>query len=126
MRPSIAIAGVAMKITRPSFATHAIKRAQQRGIRPATIEFILHHADLDLLAGDGCRSYRISKRGAAELLRKGANVSEVDKASDIVVIVREDRGEVITVLHDFNRDGRRYRRQWPTWKRPSKRFLVAA
>ena len=103
-----------------------MKRAQQRGIRPAAVEFILRHADLDLHAGAGCRTYRISKRGAAELLRKGANVTQVDKAGNIVVIVREDSCEVITVLHDFNRDGRRYRRQWPTQKRPSKRFSVAA
>jgi hypothetical protein len=115
-----------MDTAKTNFSAHAMKRAQQRGVRPATIEFILGHADVDLHAGDGCRTCRISKRGAAELLRKGANVTEVDKASDIVVIVREDSGEVITVLHDFNRDGRRYRRQWSTWKRPSKRFSVAA
>jgi hypothetical protein len=109
-----------------SFSAHAMRRAQQRGVRPATIEFILRHADLDLHAGDGCRTYRISKRGAAELLRNGASVTELDRASNIVVIVREDSGEFITVLHDLNPDGRRYRRQWPTWNRPSKRVSAAA
>lgn len=111
-----------MDTAKTSFSAHAMKRAQQRGVRPATIEFILGNADVDLHAGDGCRTYRINKRGAAELLRKGANATEVDKASNIVVIVRG--GEVITVLHDFNQGGRKYRRQWPTWK--SKRFSVAA
>jgi molybdopterin-guanine dinucleotide biosynthesis protein len=113
-----------MDTGKTSFSAHAMKRAQQRGVRPATIEFKLGHADVDLHAGDGCRTYRISKRGSAKLLRTGANVIEVDKASNIVVIVREDSGEVITVLHDFNQDGRKYRRQWPTWK--SKRSSVAA
>jgi len=114
-----------MDPAKTSCSAHAMKRAQQRGVRPATIKFILGHADVDLHAGDGCRTYRISNRGAAKLLRKGANVTEVDKASNIVVIVREDSSEVITVLHDFNRSGRRYRRQWSTWKRPSRRLSVA-
>lgn len=105
---------------------HAEVRAQQRGIRPATIEFVLQHADIDLEAGNGCYSCRLSHRAAAELLRKGAPISEVDKARSVVLIISKDSGEIVTVMHDRNSDGRRYRRQWPTWTQPSKKYAQAA
>lgn len=103
------------------FSSHATIRAQQRGIRLPVVDFILQHFDVDLEAGDGCRSHRISKRAASELLRNGVAVSEVDRARNVVLIVREDSGEIVTVMHDCTPYGRRYRRQWPTWTRPSKR-----
>jgi hypothetical protein len=53
------------------FSDHAMRRAQQRGIRPGVVDFVLGNADRDLEAGNGCRAYRISRTGAAELIRKG-------------------------------------------------------
>jgi hypothetical protein len=97
------------------FSDHATRRAQQRGIRPAVVDFVLRNADRDLEAGNGCRAYRISKKGLAELLSHGAKVGEVALATNVVVILHEDSGEVITVMHDRNKAGRRYRRQWSTW-----------
>ncbi len=108
------------------FSEHARIRAQQRAIRPATVELILQHFDVDLEAGNGCRSYRISHWAAAELLREGVAVSAVDKARNVVVIVHNDSGEIVTVMHDCNPDGRRYRRQWPTRKRSLQKYLRAA
>jgi hypothetical protein len=42
------------------------------------------------------------------------------------VITSEERGEIVTVMHDCSQDGRRYRRQWPTWSRPARRYARAA
>lgn len=107
--------------SRVIFSDHAVRRAQQRGIRPGVVDFVLGNADRDLEAGNGCRAYRISRRGVAELIRKGDKVWEVERATDVIVIVREDGGEVVTVMHDQNAEGRRYRRQWPTWSDRRKR-----
>lgn len=95
---------------------HAVIRAQQRGIRPQVIDCVLAQADIDLHAGDGCHSYRISNRKMAMLLKAGALAAAVlDRAKRVVVIWSERSGEVVTVLHDYGRRGRRYRRQQPTW-----------
>jgi hypothetical protein len=31
-------------------------------------------------------------------------------------------GEIVTVMHDHSHYGHRYRRQWPTWKRATRRI----
>jgi hypothetical protein len=105
---------------RVMFSDHATRRVQQRGIRPAVVDFVLRNADRDLEAGNGCRAYRISKKAQAELLLHGAQVGEVELATNVVVILHEDSGEVITAMHDRNKSGRRYRRQWPTWSSAQK------
>src|SRR5271169_910376 len=92
--------GSDMEHCRHSFSGHALKRAQQRGIRPVVVDFVLQHADIDLEAGNGCRSYRISHRAGAELCRNGVAVTVVDRAIDVVVIICEYSGEVVTVMHD--------------------------
>ena len=108
--------------SRVIFSDHAMRRAQQRGIRPGVVDFVLGNADRDLEAGTGRRAYRISKKRLAELCSKAAKVSEVERATNVVVILHEDSGEVITVMHDRNKAGRRYRRQWPTWSGAQKPY----
>lgn len=93
--------------------------------RPAVIKFVLQHADIDLEAGNGCRAYRISDKATVELLKNGIAISELDRARNVVLIVCEDSGEIVTAMHDCNQVGRRYRRQWPTWKGPSTRSSPA-
>ena len=90
------------------------------------VDFVLQHFDVGLEACNGFRAYRISHKAAAELLRIGVAVSEVDRAKNVVVIVHLDSCEIVTVMHDRNSGGRRYRKQWPTWKRRSKRYSRAA
>ena len=109
-----------------SFSDHAMRRAQQRAIRPEIVDFILQNADVDLEAGNGCRAHRISNRGIAQLLRRGALMAIVERVRNIVVIMSDETGEVVTALHDCNRRGCRYRKQWPTWSRPGRRYAHAA
>lgn len=94
---------------------HAVKRAQQRGIRPQVIDYVVAEADIDLHAGDGCRSYRISTRKVAVLMEAGAPAAGLDRANRVVVVWSERSGEVVTVMHDHGHSGRRYRRQRQTW-----------
>jgi hypothetical protein len=101
-------------------------RAQQRGIRPTDIDFVIQHADVELEAGNGCRSLRISKRELAMLIKDGAPLAQVERAASVVVLVGEDGSEVVTVLHDCNPVGRRYRKQHPTWKRFVEQYSRAA
>jgi len=96
--------------------THAQKRAQQRAVRPIVVGFVLHHADIDLEAGEGCRALRISKKKQAMLVRDGVSPSEIARAANVIVLVGNS-GDVVTVMHDHNSHGRRYRRQYPTRKR---------
>jgi len=52
-----------MSITLESnFSHHAIKRSQQRGIRPWVVNFILEYADKYKHANESCISQFISKR----------------------------------------------------------------
>jgi hypothetical protein len=104
---------------------HGMTRAQQRAIRPEMVDFVLEHADVDLEAGNGCRASRISNRRVTDLLRDRADVAVVERARNIVVITCGE--EIVTVMRDYNQNGRRFRRQWPTWSsRPTKRFACAA
>src|SRR5579862_4664733 len=108
-----------------TFSRHGMTHAQQRAIRPQMVHFVLEHADVDLEAGNGCRAYRISSRGVTDLLRSGADVAVAERVRNIVVIACG--GEIVTVMHDCNQAGRRYRRQWPTWSsRPTNRCPCAA
>ncbi|AWM23754.1 hypothetical protein AOX55_0000474 [Sinorhizobium fredii CCBAU 25509] len=95
---------------------HALMRAQQRGIRRQVIDYVVAEADIDLNAGDGCHSYRISQRKMAVLRKAGIPAAGLDRAKRVVVICSEQSDEVVTVLHDHGRRGQRYRRQRPTWK----------
>jgi transcription termination factor Rho len=81
------------------------------------IDLIIQHADVDLEAGNGCRSLRISKKGRAMLIRNGgASVTDVERAADVIVVLCEESNEIVTVMHDCNSLGsRRFRRQFPTW-----------
>jgi hypothetical protein len=96
-------------------SAHAQRRSQQRGVRSAVVDFIVRHADVELEAGNGCRSLRISKKGRATLIRNGEPVADVERATNVIVVVCEESNEVVTVMHDCNSLGRRYRRQFPTW-----------
>jgi hypothetical protein len=101
---------------RQRLSRHALMRSQQRGIRLEMVDYVLREADIDLHAGGGCRSYCISFRKMAALLKAGAPAAWLDRAMRVVVIWSERLAEVVTVLHDHGRNGRCYRRQHPTRK----------
>lgn len=86
---------------------HAVKRAQQRGVRPRTIRLVLGHYDQCLHAGGGLHAVRISKRHASHLSRHGISSSWIDRARGVVLIVSLSDRTIVTVMHEFQRRWRK-------------------
>lgn len=90
---------------------HAAVRAQQRGVPHAVIDLVLDHADVSIPVGSGCSALRLSKRRLAGRDLRRELRSALDRAAGITLIMSDDTGEIVTVLHDHGgREGRRYRR----------------
>ena len=81
-----------------NFSNHAIKRSQQRGIRPWVVNFILEYSDKYKHANESCISQFISKRKVKKLVQE--NVLSPAKAAlidGVVVIAKDDT--IVTVFH---------------------------
>ena len=81
-----------------NFSNHAIKRSQQRGIRPWVVNFILEYSDKYRHANESCISQFISKRKVKKLIQE--NVLSPAKAAlidGVVVIAKDDT--IVTVFH---------------------------
>ena len=81
-----------------NFSNHAIKRSQQRGIRPWVVNFILEYSDKYKHANESCISQFISKRKVKKLIQE--NVLSPPKAAlidGVVVIANDDT--IVTVFH---------------------------
>ena len=81
-----------------NFSNHAIKRSQQRGIRPWVVNFILEYSDKYKHANESCISQFISKRKVKRLIQE--NVLSPAKAAlidGVVVIAKDDT--IVTVFH---------------------------
>ena len=81
-----------------NFSNHAIKRSQQRGIRPWVVNFILEYSDKYKHANESCISQFISKRKVKKLIQE--NVLSPAKAAlidGVVVIAKDDT--IVTVFH---------------------------
>ena len=84
-----------------NFSNHAIKRSQQRGIRPWVVNFILEYSDKHKHANESCISQFISKRKVKKLIQE--NVLSPAKAAlidGVVVIAKDDT--IVTVFHKKN------------------------
>ena len=81
-----------------NFSNHAIKRSQQRGIRPWVVNFILEYSDKYKHANESCISQFISKRKVKKLIQE--NVLSPAKAAliDGVVVIAKDE-TIVTVFH---------------------------
>ena len=94
---------------------HAVRRAQQRGIKLDTLEFAILHGDTLLHAGEGLQSMRISKKHSKKLVRNGEKPSTMEKAKNVVLVFDPASGIIVTVLLDKGtKAGKCYRSQWPT------------
>jgi len=87
-----------------TISKHAAKRRQQRGINERRWARFWEHADVDQPALSNCRLYRVSTRTCRAL-------PDGERFATMGVIVADDTGEIVTVLHiKGNARGRRYRR----------------
>ena len=94
---------------------HAAQRAQQRGVRHRTMRFIFNQADIELHAGHGLKTVRISRKKLSQLRAEGFPANLVEQASHVFLIVSPSDRTVVTVSHDTgSRQGGRHRKQYPT------------
>jgi len=102
---------------------HAERRAQQRGIKFNTIEFVLKYGDIRLHAGEGCMSIRISQKAFTQMAQDGVSIAMMGRAKNVVVVFNLTTMEIVTLLHDYgSKDSRCYRCQLPTRSTKRKRI----
>lgn len=93
------------------YSEHALRRANQRGIRGALVQAILDCADVEAPVGSGCTSLRISRRALGEEDVRRRLGSLVDQAARTAVLWSAEGATVVTVMKDRGgAEGRRYRR----------------
>ena len=92
-------------------SNHAETRAKQRGIRKTSVHILIDWADLEVPVGGGCVAIRLARAqyfdsDVCQDLR-GA----MDRIKNVILIVDECTGTVVTVLHDHGTaKGRIYRK----------------
>ncbi len=80
------------------FSNHALKRTQQRGIRPWIVDFILDYADKFKHANQSCISQFVSQRKLKKLVEEKV-ITPARAALIEGVVVTERDNTVITVFH---------------------------
>ena len=90
---------------------HANIRASQRGVPYDLLDAMIVHADIEIQAGNGCTTLRCSREGLRDRELRASIGPKADRLVSIAVVVDNDSGAIVTVLHDRGRSsGRRYRR----------------
>ena len=96
----------------PSLALtrHASLRANQRGVTHAMLDALMAHADIEAPVGSGCTVLRFSRERLMDRDLRASLGSTADRLKSLAVILADDTGNVVTVLHDHGgAEGRRYR-----------------
>lgn len=94
-----------------ALSRHAMVRANQRGVTHDVLDALISHADFEAPCGGGCTVLRLTRDRLLDRDLRASLGPNFDRLKDLAVVVADDTGEVVTVLHDHGRaDGRRYRR----------------
>ena len=81
-----------------NFSNHAIRRTQQRGIRPWAVNFIMAYADKYKYANQSCISQFVSHRKIRKLIKeKVISPAKATLIEGVVVIAMDEM--VVTVFH---------------------------
>ena len=78
---------------------HASKRAQQRGISRRTMDLVMQRADQYRDARDGCVTCWISRRQCAQLRSEGLAAAQIERATNVVLVIQPAGGVIVTTLH---------------------------
>lgn len=90
---------------------HASLRANQRGVTHDMLDALIAYADFEASVGSGCSVLRVSRERLKDRDLRASLGASADRLAGLAVILADDTGEIVTVLHDRgNADGRRYRR----------------
>ena len=96
-----------MDISGHTITRHAADRLQQRGLRHEAVHLALRYQDRTFSVGRGCVALSLSRRAEAEMVRDGVPAQSRDRVRNLILVVADDTGAVITA---FRADGRRARR----------------
>jgi hypothetical protein len=97
-------------VAKLALTRHATLRAKQRGVPHHLLDALLVYGDLDAPVGDGCSVVRLSRERLRDRDLRGRLGAAMDRLKSLAVIVADETGEIVTVMHDHGRtDGRRYR-----------------
>lgn len=90
---------------------HATIRAQQRGVPYEVLDALILHADMEAPVGSGCTVLRFSRERLRDRDLRASLGATADRLGSLAVVLCDDTGDVVTVLHDHGgAEGRRYRR----------------
>ena len=96
-----------------ALSRHASIRAKQRGVTYDMLDALIAHADFEAPVGGGCTVLRFSRERLMDRDLRASLGSTADRLDSLAVILADDTGEIVTVLHDHGRsEGRRYRRPY--------------
>ncbi len=94
----------------PAISNHANTRIRQRGIRQELIEALFSHGDTEASVGGGCTVVRLSRRGLRDGGLRETLGPLADRLPSLAMIIADDTGEIVTVMHDWGHSrGSRYR-----------------
>ena len=90
---------------------HANVRASQRGVTHDLLDTLIAYADFEVRARSGCTVLRCSREGLQDRDLRASLGAMADRLASLAVIMSDDSGEIVTVLHDHGgSNGRCYRR----------------
>ncbi len=86
-----------------NLSKHAVKRTQQRGIKPQIIDLITSEADRELPTNDNCFSISISRKKLFYLKKLGKINSSIINEADGVILIENNDGTILTAFHKTKR-----------------------
>lgn len=94
-----------------ALSRHADVRANQRGVTYEMLDALIAFADFEVPVRGGCTVLRLSRERLDDRELRATLGPLADRLRFLAIVVADDSGSVVTVLHDHGRSqGRRYRR----------------
>jgi hypothetical protein len=99
------------KMSAFAMTRHASIRANQRGVTHDMLDALIAYADFEASVGGGCTVLRLSRDRLEDRDLRASLGSSADRLASLAVVLADDTGQIVTVLHDHgSAEGRRYRR----------------
>jgi hypothetical protein len=94
-----------------TLSKHAQIRANQRAVLHSSIDLLFTFADIEIPAGGSCSVIRLSRKNIADGEIRRLIGSQIDRLRNIALVFNSETREVVTILHDWGKRGRKYRRR---------------
>jgi hypothetical protein len=92
-------------------SNHAEIRAKQRGVRSKSVRTLIDLANFEVPVGGGCIAIRLAREQYRESDICQDLRGDMDRIKNVILIVDDCTGAVVTVLHDHGTaNGRIYRK----------------